>query len=292
MIRSENFTGDRKVAAAPEMIKSKVFAQTYSKLSQFLKDRRSLPEFAFQNMPSSSKLDINGNKEVCGSTNTTMNLFPKNVEKQGNVSTSAEKLKSLDLFPLTSSSAAVSTEEPINNMADPRESAITIEEEEPKAKTTTASMTIFYGGRVLVFDDLPEDKAQEIMSLGLAHQGMLSSPSQTQTQTQIQAQAQAQIQTQTQNQIQTQTRTFPDKTAITAESTQGAVPQEQGAGLSDIPIARRGSLHRFMKKRKDRIEANAPYPLHNSSTENHEKYDLNRSFDQRQGQEVELKLFQ
>lgn len=178
MMRSEMnmVSGGRK-----KMMKSKVFAETCNKMRQFLKERRSLgDQFAFHNIPppssSSSMLEINGVvKEMCAPTNTTMNLFSKKIEKEGNVST-GQNLKSLDLFPLLSSSSIVTTEESPQNVADNYRKFATTKEE---AKTTTTCMTIFYGGRVVVFDDLPEDKAHEIMTL--ASSRVINSCSQTQT---------------------------------------------------------------------------------------------------------------
>jgi len=92
-------------------------------------------------------------------------------------------------------------------------------------------MTIFYGGQVIVFDDLPEDKAEEIMSLA-SQLGSLDSHSETRTQ------------------IQAHTLNLPNTTLMT-QPTQGSILQ-QPPSLSDLPIARRVSLHRFMEKRKDR----------------------------------------
>ncbi|XP_066342227.1 protein TIFY 11d-like [Miscanthus floridulus] len=76
-----------------------------------------------------------------------------------------------------------------------------------------APLTIFYEGRMLVFEDFPADKAKELMQL--AGSGS-------------------------------------EKTAATEPS--AAVP-------SDLPIARKASLQRFLQKRKERIgAAMEPYP--------------------------------
>ena len=54
-----------------------------------------------------------------GATNKTMNLFPKKMEEEKNISTGEENIKSLELFPLTSSSATASTaDESTKNRAD------------------------------------------------------------------------------------------------------------------------------------------------------------------------------
>lgn len=76
----------------------------------------------------------------------------------------------------------------------------------------SAPMTIFYGGQVLVFSDLSAEQAKEIM--GFATKGSSVVPK-TETNTPVQQQ------------------------------------QPQAVG-SDLPIARRASLHKFLAKRKER----------------------------------------
>jgi len=73
-----------------------------------------------------------------------------------------------------------------------------------------APLTIFYGGKMVVFDDFPAEKAEELMQLagsGNAAAAALAQPS-----------------------------------------------------LTDMPIARKASLKRFLEKRKDRLTAGDPYP--------------------------------
>ncbi|XP_039126902.1 protein TIFY 10a-like [Dioscorea cayenensis subsp. rotundata] len=80
-----------------------------------------------------------------------------------------------------------------------------------------APLTIFYGGKVLVFDNFPAEKAKDLMQMA-----------------------------------RTQTATSP----IPALN-----PQPNS---SEMPIARRASLHRFLEKRKERIIAKAPYQVNGS----------------------------
>lgn len=130
-------------------------------------------------------------------------------------------------------------------------------------------MTIFYGGRVLVFNELPEDKAREIMSLARC-QTMNSS-------------------SHTQNQTETPTQTLRSINTLTSYLAQNVVPQGVSS-LSDLPIARRVSLHRFMEKRKHRIAANAPYQLHNPSMKMAESHPHNMMTSLIEQQQLELKL--
>ncbi|KAK6152028.1 hypothetical protein DH2020_014663 [Rehmannia glutinosa] len=115
-----------------------------------------------------------------------------------------------------------------------------------RSEKETGQMTIFYAGQVLVFDDFPADKANEIMTL--------ASKSSAAPKPQPAAFAP------------------PHTAAESATSTPNIVPAfgvpserarrpPQPALASDLPIARKNSLARFLEKRKDRITANAPYQL-------------------------------
>ncbi|XP_074562696.1 protein TIFY 10a-like isoform X2 [Curcuma longa] len=92
-----------------------------------------------------------------------------------------------------------------------------------------ASLTIFYNGKVLVFSDFPEAKAKDLIQMAgkesnLAVQKLAS-----------------------------------------ATGSQPPAPEQNPAAQpnsSDMPIARRNSLHRFLEKRKDRINTKAPYQVH------------------------------
>ncbi|CAL4912906.1 unnamed protein product [Urochloa decumbens] len=81
-----------------------------------------------------------------------------------------------------------------------------------KEPAERAPLTIFYGGKMVVFDDFPAEKAEEIMQLaggsGNAAENALAQPN-----------------------------------------------------LTDMPIARKASLKRFLEKRKNRLTAGDPYPV-------------------------------
>lgn len=228
------------------------FARTYSRLNQFLKERRrrSLGDqscFAFPHMspaPSSKSDPKRVEEEIA--RKVTMSLLPKNMQKEDIVSASEGQgeyyLNSLNLFPLTRLSSKEESPKITTNRRElPRPT------EEPK--TTTASMTIFYAGKVLVFDDLPEDKAQEVISL--ATQGITKS---TNPQTSVETQTQPQSLASPSN-----------SNMVATQDKQHTVSQEAG-GPSELPIARRTSLFRFIEKRKDRVASAAPYQIHNNSS--------------------------
>ncbi|KAM0906893.1 hypothetical protein ACQ4PT_016488 [Festuca glaucescens] len=103
-------------------------------------------------------------------------------------------------------------------------------------------LTIFYGGKVLVFNDFPADKAKGLMQLASKGNPVVqnvSAPATVTDSTKVQA-------------------------AVPAlESSLPAAPADAHkparANTSDMPIARKASLHRFLEKRKDRLHAKAPY---------------------------------
>ncbi|CAL9748713.1 unnamed protein product [Musa acuminata subsp. burmannicoides] len=102
-----------------------------------------------------------------------------------------------------------------------------------------SQLTIFYGGKVLVFDDFPGDKVRDLMQMAgneIAAAKNLSFPA-------------------------------PPPTSILASASgwqepPPGLPTPAQANASDMPIARKNSLHRFLEKRKDRISTKAPYQAH------------------------------
>ncbi|KAM3384309.1 hypothetical protein ACQJBY_008768 [Aegilops geniculata] len=105
-----------------------------------------------------------------------------------------------------------------------------------------SQLTIFYGGKVLVFNDFPADKAKGLMQLAGKGSPVVQNVSATTT-----AADTAKVQT-----------------AVLAPASSlptGPVdaPKSARPNASDLPIARKASLHRFLEKRKDRLHAKAPY---------------------------------
>ncbi|GAB2218205.1 hypothetical protein Droror1_Dr00001424 [Drosera rotundifolia] len=115
------------------------------------------------------------------------------------------------------------------------------------ALTGTASpqMTIFYNGQVIIYNDVSADKVKEILELaskgsalrnavGVAGQPMgLASP--------------------------------------VVGSNVSAPVLTNRMKVSDLPIVRKASLHRFFEKRKDRLSAKAPYTLNNPTADHKSK---------------------
>ncbi|XP_062155926.1 protein TIFY 10A-like [Alnus glutinosa] len=94
-------------------------------------------------------------------------------------------------------------------------------------ESVTAQMTIFYIGQVLVFNDFQADKAREIMALARKGCSYTFGMDKVNSGSFIAASSQRNT---TQQRLQQQSQTIG----------------------SDLPIARRASLHRFLEKRKDR----------------------------------------
>lgn len=89
-----------------------------------------------------------------------------------------------------------------------------------------APLTIFYGGKMVVFDDFPADKAEELMQL--AGSGGNTAPA----------------------------------------AAQNALGQPS---LTDMPLARKVSLKRFLEKRKNRLTTADPYPAAAAASESSTK---------------------
>ncbi|XP_059289568.1 protein TIFY 10A-like [Lycium ferocissimum] len=118
----------------------------------------------------------------------------------------------------------------------PEQGAAMKTESEPEK----AQMTIFYAGQVIVFNDFPADKAKEIMLMASAS---------------------------TTNNALNQINNFPCAMVPPkqAESVVDLVTPQMPSqsSVSDLPIARRASLTRFLEKRKDRLTTKAPYQISN-----------------------------
>ncbi|KAL8223602.1 hypothetical protein R6Q57_019077 [Mikania cordata] len=204
--------------------KKSSFAMTCNRLSLFLKDKRSPRDFG--------TFDLKGKPEISSPAKeknmTTVDLlsnmeFPVQTSEQMERSTThLPRYVSLDSFckPDDSTNKSVSGElvTPADNVSN------------------TAQMTIFYRGKILVFDHVSADQARDLM---LAASGASSDD-------------------QIQNRIQ--------------------LDQILRGLRSDLPIARRSSLHKFLAKRKDRANERAPYQMRDrlvaTASSNHE-FDLN-----------------
>lgn len=240
MASSQEFSDCRRSVKAPE--KSN-FAQTCNRLSQFLKEKRSLGDLG---------LEIAGKIDAKGRPETTRNLLP-NMEKPGG---SWAQHGLMDLFPQHAGVGCPTTTE-----SDPPNKAISSKPATMEAEPKIAPMTIFYGGQVFVFDNFPADKAGRLMQL-------VGSENCPNTSSFLPAPG-------------AENRIKSSDSVASVPHTQDHLQKQPQATGSDVPvpIARRASLHRFFEKRKDRVTARAPYQVHggpstSSSPKHEEQLDL------------------
>uniref|UniRef100_A0A0E0EEB6 Protein TIFY n=1 Tax=Oryza meridionalis TaxID=40149 RepID=A0A0E0EEB6_9ORYZ len=156
----------------------------------------------------------------------TMSLLPGEAER---------KKETMELFP---QSAGFGQQDAI---AADSAAASDAREQEPEKR----QLTIFYGGKVLVFNDFPADKAKGLMQL--ASKGSPVAPQNAA------APAPAVV---TDNTKAPMAVPAPVSSLPTA---QADAQKPARANASDMPIARKASLHRFLEKRKDRLNAKTPY---------------------------------
>ncbi|KAF8106064.1 hypothetical protein N665_0147s0022 [Sinapis alba] len=111
----------------------------------------------------------------------------------------------------------------------------------------SSQLTIFFGGKVLVYTEFPVDKAKEIIQVAK------------------QAKPVTDINIQTQVNVHNKSHmALPDLN----EPTDSADVKQQQNQLVER-IARRASLHRFFAKRKDRSVARAPYQVNQNTGSHH-----------------------
>lgn len=252
---------------AGKAVEKSSFAHTCNLLSKYVKERGTLKDLHLAGI--SGKSDSSAKLEEAKAT-TTLNLL-SNIESSS-CQPSSQQGKSANPFlqsaPLNITSGSSSLEQP-----------------------KRPSLTIFYAGKVLVFDDCSTEKVQEIMTLasgGASLNDHVRGSWKTSNYDSMKPNpAYAVASCSKEHSIPV---SVPVQVSVPVPAEQESLKKPQAEGnTSDLPIARRSSIHRFLAKRKDRAAARAPYQLHNNNNNNNHN-DRPESSSKNDQEQLELKL--
>ncbi|EOA35627.1 hypothetical protein CARUB_v10020844mg [Capsella rubella] len=221
------------------------FSQTCSRLSRYLKEKGSFGDLT---LGMTCKPDLNGGFAASRQP-TMMNLFPCEASKMDSLD--GQDIKPKKMFPRQSSfssSSSTGTKEEVQMIKETKS---------VKLESESAPLTIFYGGRVMVFDEFSAEKAKEVIDL--ANKGSAKSF------TGFTAEVNQIAYTQNLAKSQKEFASIPNLAASPTKTASPEPIQPNPSSLAcELPIARRASLHRFLEKRKDRITSKAPYKIDGS----------------------------
>ncbi|XP_013590008.1 PREDICTED: protein TIFY 10B-like isoform X2 [Brassica oleracea var. oleracea] len=126
-----------------------------------------------------------------------------------------------------------------------------------KPEPQSAPLTLFYSGQVMLFDDFPAEKAKQVIDL--ANKGSANGFTAELNNNQS---AYTKNIAKNQKEIASIPRPVPSPVKTAAQE---PIQTNTSSLASELPIARRASLHRFLEKRKDRITSKAPYQKEGST---------------------------
>lgn len=227
------------------------FSSTCNLLSQYIKEKRSLslssssPSVAAAHGAATDGYGNNNNNRA------TMNLFPMT----GKPAEDSNRCigHSVNLFPQFSG---------FNHSAVSNASAGKRGSPEPPS----GQMTIFYGGQVMVFNDLPAEKAKEVMDLATTFESSLKKRK-VEPPTSSSPKPNPNPNPKPNPNLNLNPTPNPNVTQnlnVTTSFANPVIPAPVQriripvANAADLPIARKASLHRFLEKRKDRLIGKAP----------------------------------
>ncbi|GER53594.1 jasmonate Zim-domain protein [Striga asiatica] len=278
MSSSRHFSGGRRPGKAPE--KSN-FAQTCNLLSQYIKEKGSLRDL---NLEIGGKVE---SVEAIVKPGSSLASASTGVNSHSNNGKSAQpspgKQPPMDQFAARSDSSAIVVEDASNKASTSKEAAKT----EPKS----AQLTIFYSGRILVFDDYPMEKVRDLVSVAKRSSsqmsyGILSKAYQEKAGPTLREGLPPRPHAYNNNKqpfgvslnnFREGTSSIVNEAVASTSRSEELSPQPEANG-SDLPIARRSSIHRFLEKRKDRAAVRGPYYNQEHpgpSTKDDEQLDLN-----------------
>ncbi|CAA2984563.1 Hypothetical predicted protein [Olea europaea subsp. europaea] len=308
MSNFQDFSDRKRARKAPE--KSN-FVHTCNLLSQFIKEKGSLRDLNFEIGDRVESLEsiVKADKSQVAASTRTKSLT--NMEKP--VQESTKQDTSMDPIPRRGMPGSSSNLQDAANKAVKRQAAT--------MESKNAQLTIFYAGRVLVFDDYPPEKVTELAEFaskesskepeGISSNHHVKEKVNMGTLTareQLPPRPDASVSRKDKRVLHNSGEEEQDllpprheasgyhkakgillNSEIEKMNTGGAVgssykqkevlsPQLEASG-SDLPIARRSSLHRFLEKRKDR-----------TVKEQNQIQELQPAYSSKPDEQLELKL--
>ncbi|XP_026430216.1 protein TIFY 10a-like [Papaver somniferum] len=208
-------------SSAKEMMKSKSFSQTCDLLSEYMKGNKGGFGPPAMNLASSAQASLTGNSSsACNPEVKSMGLFPQQHASFGRTPNTIER----------------------------------------KSKSESPQMTIFYGGKIMVLDNLTADNAKQVLGFAENFSGSyIVNTRETQGNSVVPV-----------NKIRKDL--LPPSHQQRQQQQQRPIPIASGGSsslyinASDVPAAKNLSLQRFLAKRKERIIARAPYQVKASSS--------------------------
>ncbi|EYU21296.1 hypothetical protein ABFS82_09G125800 [Erythranthe guttata] len=266
MSSSRNFPdGRRREKAAPEKTN---FAQTCNLVSRYIKEKGSLRDLNFEIGGKVESLEDLVSVKPAASASTT-NVLPN---KGKSAQPSSEKHTSLR-------SSIIIVEDDSNEASTSRE--------ETRKVAKNAQLTIFYSGKVLVFDDYSVDNIRELVSVAKKGSskmsyGILSTNTLQQKPNPGSLREGLPPRPQAGNSLnicKEKINSTADRDVASTSISNEQLSTQSDANGSDLPIARRSSVHRFMEKRKERAVMRGPYQNQEqrptSSSKGDQQFDLN-----------------
>ncbi|KZV43476.1 salt responsive protein 1 [Dorcoceras hygrometricum] len=258
------------------------FMHTCNLLSQYINNKGSLRDF---------NLEIDGKIESLESIMKSEHAHAAPASSAVNLLTQMDK----QARPPAGSLPCLPTPDCSINLLEDTSKKEIKSKDATKIEPKTAQLTIFYAGRVLVFDSCPADKAAELVKFAskeipnISGGILLKKPSPRaaaattpgsrdglppvpsfQTASCVSSNI---VGHQKAGGISSNTPKEIANTGGLSSGTQARISLQPEVNGSDLPIARRSSVHRFLEKRKERAAARGPYQIQENAASSSSKGD-------------------